>query len=351
MDTRRLNCTRRAARAQLPASPERVSNSNLPNIQQYNGLLTRDKEMSASSQYSDCDWFYHIPRKPNKTEKSQIQLPPTSQIPGLSDLAEPHKEITFDSRRLWIRDTDSDYVKLAKQGGRADLLKHHSPPPRKSSPVPCSQPEWFMHAPSSKNKEVPKWYLPEYMVHEEFIPSPSDRKPQRLLHDPDKTALEKEAEDNEKENKIKLKLPEITDKKQRDKVFTKKTAQGDYLENKFPAMPLPQKNEPINFTKLMTNGYAEDWIQQQKGWKKKIQPNVNIKDPGDLVPLGEFQEKLEKKELLRNAKSRGRKAIATKAGQNVTFRDPACDSKAKTSFILNKTVQEKMTNGVFQKCK
>ncbi|XP_067853371.1 uncharacterized protein C7orf57 homolog isoform X2 [Heptranchias perlo] len=290
--------------------------------------------MSASSQYSDCDWFYHIPRKPNKTEKSQVQLPPTSQIPGLSDLAEPHKEISFDSHRMWIRDTDSDYVKLAKQGGRADLLKHHSPPPRKSSPVLCSQPEWFTHAPpSSKNKEVPKWYLPEYMVHEEFIPSPG-----RLLHDPNKTALQKDAEDNEKENKVKvkLKLPEITDKKQRDKGFTKKTAQGDYLENKFPAMPLPKKSEPINFTKLITNGYAVDWFQQQKECKKKTELNVKTKEPEDLVPLSEFQEKLEKKELLRNTKSRGRKAISSKVGQNVTFRDPASESKAKTSFILNK---------------
>ncbi|XP_078056851.1 uncharacterized protein C7orf57 homolog [Mustelus asterias] len=277
------------------------------------------------------DWFYHIPQKPTKTDKSQVQLPPTSQIPGLSKLAEPHKEATFASRRLWIKDSDSDYVKLAKQGGRADLLKHHSPPPRKSPPVPCSQPEWFVHAPpSSKNKDVPKWYLPEYMVHEEFVPSPP-----RKLHDPDKTALEKEVEDNEKENKGKLKLPEITDKKQKDKVFTKKTAQEDNLENKFPSMPLPKKNEPINFTKLITNGYAEDWIQQRKEWKK-IQPNVKIKEPGDPVPLDEFQEKLEKKELLRNTKTRGRKAISTKVDQNVTFRDPVSDSKAKSSFILNK---------------
>ncbi|XP_072416777.1 uncharacterized protein C7orf57-like [Chiloscyllium punctatum] len=291
--------------------------------------------MSASSQYSDCDWFYHIPQKASKADKSQVQLPPTSQIPGLSKLAEPHKEITFDSRKLWIRDTDSDYVKLAKQGGRADLLKHYSPPPRKSSPVPCSQPEWFVHAPpSSKNKEIPKWYLPEYMVHEEFIPSPCENKSGKLPHDPDKTALEKNTEDNEKENKIKLKLPEIRDKKQTEKANTKKTVQEDNLENKFPAMPLPKKNEPINFTKLIMNGYAEDYIQQRKDFNKKISSNIKVKQPGDLVPLDEFQ-KLEKKELLRNTKSRGKKAISTKVNQNVTFRDPVKDSEAKT-LILNK---------------
>ncbi|XP_072139158.1 uncharacterized protein C7orf57 homolog isoform X1 [Mobula birostris] len=263
--------------------------------------------MSSSSQFSDCDWFYHIPRKPNQTDKSQLQLPPTSQIPGLSDLAEPHKEITFERRRLWIRDTDSDYVKLAKQGGRADLLRHFSPPPRKSPPIPSSQPEWFTHVPPSptKTKGVPKWYLPEYMVHEEFIPSRSDKKSKCRPHDSDKTTLEK---DNEKENeaKVKLKLPKITDKKQRNKWFTKKTVEG---ENKFPAMPLPKKNEPVNFTKLIANGYAEELIQQQDEWKE-LPPK--IKEPRDLVPLNEFQEEFRKKEPLRNAKPKGRKAISTK---------------------------------------
>ncbi|XP_032873051.1 uncharacterized protein C7orf57-like isoform X1 [Amblyraja radiata] len=290
--------------------------------------------MSSSSQFSDCDWFYHVPQKPNKSEKSQVQLPPTSQIPGLNELVEPHKEASVDGRKLWIRETDSDYVKLAKQGGRPDLLRHYSPPPRKSSPVSFLQPEWFTHAaPPAKNKEVTKWYLPEYMVHEEFIPSPSNNKSKKIFHDSDKTTLEKESEDNEKENeeKVKLKLPEITDKRQRGKLFTRKTIES---ENKFPTMSLPGKNEPINFTKLMTNGYADDWIQQQKEWKKNMPPQ--IKEHADLIPHNQFQEEFGKKELPRNAKPRGRKSFSTKMGQKVSFRDPGNDPMAKTSLILNK---------------
>ncbi|XP_069771195.1 uncharacterized protein C7orf57-like isoform X2 [Narcine bancroftii] len=266
--------------------------------------------MSSSNQFSDCDWFYHIPQKPNKTGKGQVLLPPTSQIPGLSDLAEPHKEITFNSRRLWIRDTDSDYVKLAKKGGRTDLLRHYSPPLRKTSPVPSSQPEWFTHAP----------------------PSPKNKESKRILQDSEKTALGKEAEDNEKENerKVKLKLPEIMDKKKRNKWFSKKTVEG---ENKFPTMPLPKKNEPINFTKLMTNGYSDDWIQQRKEWKKMVPPKE--KEPRDLVPLSKFQEELGKKELFRNPRSKGRKAFSTNVGQKVPFRGTASDPVAKPSVALN----------------
>lgn len=74
---------------------------------------------------SFVDWFYHVPQKPNKSEKSQVQLPPTSQIPGLNERVEPHKEASVDGRKLWIRETDSDYVKLAKQGGRPGKKGSH----------------------------------------------------------------------------------------------------------------------------------------------------------------------------------------------------------------------------------
>ena len=64
------------------------------------------------------DWFYHAPRT-NVTEKPEKALP-VSQIPGIGDLdhtpVDPHEDIHL--RRKWIRETDSKYVKLAKEGGR-----------------------------------------------------------------------------------------------------------------------------------------------------------------------------------------------------------------------------------------
>lgn len=54
-------------------------------------------------------------KRPDKPMNSDIPLPPTSQIPGLTKAP---NEGTFGCRRKWIKDTDSAYVRLAKQGGR-----------------------------------------------------------------------------------------------------------------------------------------------------------------------------------------------------------------------------------------
>lgn len=47
-----------------------------------------------------------------------MDIPPASQIPGLSELQGSPSGPTLGSRRYWIKETDSEYVKLAKQGGR-----------------------------------------------------------------------------------------------------------------------------------------------------------------------------------------------------------------------------------------
>lgn len=47
-----------------------------------------------------------------------MDAPPASQIPGLSDLREAPSGHTLGMRRYWVKETDSEYVKLAKQGGR-----------------------------------------------------------------------------------------------------------------------------------------------------------------------------------------------------------------------------------------
>ena len=64
------------------------------------------------------DWFYHAP-KTTKSDKPSKALP-VSQIPGIGDLDNSPVDLYEDKhlRRKWIRDTDSKYVKLAKEGGR-----------------------------------------------------------------------------------------------------------------------------------------------------------------------------------------------------------------------------------------
>lgn len=53
-----------------------------------------------------------------KRSEKPVGAPPVSQIPGLSELRDPPNGHMLGTRRYWIRETDSEYVKLAKQGGR-----------------------------------------------------------------------------------------------------------------------------------------------------------------------------------------------------------------------------------------
>ena len=94
------------------------------------------------------DWFYHAPSK--KSSKSAKPAPPASQIPGIGglkdELANPEQDDRH-FRRKWIRDTDSKYIKLAKAGGRKNLLAFRSPPTKADEPVPYPRVDWFDHDP------------------------------------------------------------------------------------------------------------------------------------------------------------------------------------------------------------
>jgi len=95
---------------------------------------------------STQDWYYHAPSK--RTTKSPKPAPPASQIPGIGglkdELADPEKDDRH-FRRKWIRDTDSKYIKMAKAGGRKDLLAFRSPPVKDAEPVPYPRVDWFDH--------------------------------------------------------------------------------------------------------------------------------------------------------------------------------------------------------------
>ncbi|KAJ3584739.1 hypothetical protein NHX12_015234 [Muraenolepis orangiensis] len=69
---------------------------------------------------------------------------PTSQIPGLSQSA-TESSLTERStgRRVGIFATDSDYVKLAKQGGHQGLLSHDDVDVDAKPKMSYNPPEWF----------------------------------------------------------------------------------------------------------------------------------------------------------------------------------------------------------------
>ncbi|KAL4670019.1 hypothetical protein H8959_008573 [Pygathrix nigripes] len=203
---------------------------------------------------------------------------PRSQVSA--SLGDSHSRDLPGTRRYWIKETDSEYVKLAKQGGRPDLLKHFAPGTRKGSLVAYSLPDWYIHhskPPTANQQEVRAVSMPDYMVHEEFNPDQANGSYafRRGPFDFDmKTVWQREAEELEKEKK-KLRLPAIDSKylSKADTQLGPKDPTGSRLS--FPPMPGQKNSSPTNFSKLISNGYKDEWLQQQRADSGKRTPKIS----------------------------------------------------------------------------
>ncbi|XP_053295130.1 uncharacterized protein C7orf57 homolog [Pleuronectes platessa] len=90
-----------------------------------------------------------------------------SQIPGLSPLASFPPDENAPGRRNAVRDTDSDYVKLSKQGGQKGLLRHE--PTVAAKPNAYTPPSWNFYPSENKSnlslnntveKKIPEVFQP-----------------------------------------------------------------------------------------------------------------------------------------------------------------------------------------------
>ncbi|XP_032564956.1 uncharacterized protein C7orf57 homolog isoform X2 [Chiroxiphia lanceolata] len=226
---------------------------------------------------------------PKQPEKSP--LPPASQ--SLSDLSKaPHEVPPSGCLKKWIKDTDSAYVRLAKQGGQPDLLKHYTPVIMKSPSAAYAAPDWYLHHTSPPAMDE-QWSsvssLPEYMIHREFKADDHRGNTYEARRGPfdTKSVWQRDAEDKENAEKKKVKLPAINPKypSRMPNVSTRKEFSG---ANKlsFPPVPAQRKIEAVNFSKLINNGYGTDWFQQCTGWEKKIQePSENSEQSKDSEPF------------------------------------------------------------------
>ncbi|KAM8873568.1 uncharacterized protein C7orf57 homolog isoform 1-T1 [Synchiropus picturatus] len=162
---------------------------------------------------------------------------PTSQIPGLSQTADETSPVErISGRRVGIFETDSDYVKLAKQGGHKGLLSHEleaNEKPKKS------------YTPSN-------WFGGDDTKNESKATSPDDQSKggRQLLAAPfgtdnnstweretDRFALEK--------NKM---SPD----------GTASDLQGLSLTGKYKRTSFDKKAPPVSMSKLLSHGYMEE---------------------------------------------------------------------------------------------
>ncbi|XP_077997634.1 uncharacterized protein C7orf57-like isoform X2 [Glandiceps talaboti] len=216
------------------------------------------------------DWFYHAPAK--RQEKEAINYPAASQIPGLSGVVVDEREDEFGTKRGYFKESDTKYVRLAKMGGRKDLLRFRSPKTLSDDPVPYPRPDWLdwdqEAGPDAGDRKV---YLPEYMVYDEHHSDPDaepymPRRPPYSLND-QVSVFEREGGARKPIDKT-VKLPEI--KRPGRRHYSKKDndrpAGSDKAGKKQITSNRPQVNEsePIMFGKLLGMGYQQDWMKERE---------------------------------------------------------------------------------------
>ena len=100
-------------------------------------------------------WYcYDIPSKRKERKDSKpVQRIPISQVPDLTKEA-PMESTELKEKKKFIRilETDSKYVKLAKAGGRKNLLCYRESERKNSAPKEYKVPEWYYH--DKQDKEV-----------------------------------------------------------------------------------------------------------------------------------------------------------------------------------------------------
>lgn len=189
--------------------------------------------------------------------------------------------------RGWIRESDSKYIKLAKQRGRKDLLQIRERPPPGKEAKPYPRVDWFDHNPEQDQQDdstVRKVYLPDYMVHEEYNPEtyvdeqegkrPPPRRPPFSLQDK-MTVFQREGDSVT--DKMHVKLPEIkpTGRRPPKKDKGKKEDSKSQSQKRYPNAPVSHdKQEKPAMGKLLNFGYQHEWYDQREKYyehQKKIQ--------------------------------------------------------------------------------
>ncbi|VDP70273.1 unnamed protein product [Schistosoma curassoni] len=95
--------------------------------------------MSVQTNLKDVGWMCHvIPLRKNKVQQLS---PPISQIPSIGFM--PEESIHEKKHTMYLKSTDSPYVRLSKMGGKRDLLCFRENEYKSGAPVPYSRCEWY----------------------------------------------------------------------------------------------------------------------------------------------------------------------------------------------------------------
>ncbi|CAF0743022.1 unnamed protein product [Brachionus calyciflorus] len=114
-------------------------------------------------------WYVHAPLKNEKRPIVQAIQP--SNIPYLNGVMDTEEELNRKPV-MWFRDTDSEFIKLSKMGGREDLLIHRVKENSKE-PKPYPIPAWWCDMLTEVVKDKPEekdpyvFQVPAWFAHQD----------------------------------------------------------------------------------------------------------------------------------------------------------------------------------------
>ncbi|XP_071328689.1 uncharacterized protein C7orf57 homolog [Trachinotus anak] len=165
-----------------------------------------------------------------------------SQIPGLSPTIATLPEEKARGRRVGVLESDSDYVKLAKQGGHKGLLWHEET--IASKPNSYKPPDWFWTA--SGDNSNPN------LINSEEEKNPGAFQPLEPPFGTDNMSSW-ERDDSSSNNSKKKNIN--VDSSQMEKL---QSLNQYYETSKFKRIVFAKKPAPVDMSKLLSFGYAED---------------------------------------------------------------------------------------------
>ncbi|XP_033879323.2 uncharacterized protein C7orf57-like isoform X1 [Acipenser ruthenus] len=204
---------------------------------------------------------------------------PSSQIPGLGNCTDTGDEKRAHGRRTGVVETDSDYVKLAKQGGQQGLLRHEVNLQSKPN-LDYTAPDWFsFESNSQEHQSTQKRTIPDFMTSEEFQRSPTKGSFQPLdapFGTDNKTTWEREGDnftaDKDKNTTMVQPVSQMEN--------LSLTSENHHLASKFKKTSSQKSDKPVSMQKLLSFGYADDWHEEHDKTIPKETPNalLSIKD-------------------------------------------------------------------------
>ncbi|XP_037343848.2 uncharacterized protein C7orf57 homolog isoform X2 [Pungitius pungitius] len=164
-----------------------------------------------------------------------------SQIPGLSQTIRTLPNERAQGRRAGVLESDSDYVKLAKQGGHKGLLCHEET--ITSKPQRYQPPNWFCT--ESGDNDKPR------LINSEEKKAPGAFQPAEPPFGTDNMSTwerdDTSSNDQEMNNNV--------HHSQRKKL---QSSTQHHEKNKYKRILYDKNPAPVNMSKLLSFGYAED---------------------------------------------------------------------------------------------